>query len=384
MDMAEVVMEHRTVVGAGLEERLEQAAVVARRLSHDFGNVLTGVLGFTELAMTHGPTGTRCHGYIQEVWDAARGGADWLKKLHLFCRRSTVPFTPSGLAGALAEEEARLEVAAGTAWQADIPADLHAIACDNESLRQALRQVLDNAREATGGRERVSVQAREIEVDSAVTRRFLGQPEAGRYIEVTITDHGPGLSEEACSRLFRDWFYSSKPRHRGMGLMVVYGILKRTGGGMMIASSPEGGTQVQLLFPAAPDALPAGPARLMIVDEDPQVLAEARRILEPAGYSVQVATSAPEAMALHHAAPAGFDLILIASLLTNLNGPELAHRLLLRAPDASFLFLHTPSPLTLQPDRLLTADTLVYKPLASPVLLQAVAAALRRRRNAAD
>jgi CheY-like chemotaxis protein len=388
--MTEAVMQSRPeaapqaepTLGAGLEDRLELGAIVARRLSHDFGNVLTGVLGFTELALANGSPGTRSHAYVQEVWDAARTGAEWLKQLHLFCRRNAVEFTPTGLPGALAEEQARLEPGQGPGWHADIPPDLPAIACDSESLRQALRQVLDNAREATGGREPAHIVARAVDL-VADAPDVLGHPPAGKYVEITVVDRGPGISDDARARLFREWFYSSKPRHRGMGLMVTYGILRRIGGGLAIGSALAGGTQVRMLFPAAPEPIPAGPAHILIVDEDPQVLAEARRILEPAAYSLQVATSAPEAMALYHTAATRFDLVVIASQLPNLTGPELAHRLLLRAPQAKFLFLHTPSVSALPRDELLTADTLVHKPLAAPVLLQAVAAALRRTPSAA-
>src|SRR5207302_5159549 len=121
--------------------RLGQGAHVASRLSHDFGNLLTGILGFTELALAQAGAGTLAHRYLSEVWDVARGGADWLKKLNLFCRRHAFEFMPTGLPGALAEEEARLGPGR---WRADVPADLPALACDGESLRQALQQVLEN------------------------------------------------------------------------------------------------------------------------------------------------------------------------------------------------------------------------------------------------
>jgi FixJ family two-component response regulator len=114
------------------------------------------------------------------------------------------------------------------------------------------------------------------------------------------------------------------------------------------------------------------------VDDDAQVLAEARRLLEPAGYRVSVATSPAEALVLHQAASPPFQLLLVAVHLPGLSGPELARRMLLRDPQASFLFLHTPSGPGLPRDEMLSPAQLLYKPLAASVLLQSVAAALRR------
>jgi signal transduction histidine kinase len=390
-DTAALALTGQTLRRAGLlgpasashvESRLDQGATVASRLSHDFGNLLTGVLGFTELALAQVEKGSRAHGYLQEVWGVACGGADWLKKLNYFCRRNPPEFTPTGLPGALAEEEARLGAAARPAWQADIAADLPALACDGESLREALRQVLDNAREAGGG-EPVQLTARAIDLHPAAARSLIGRPAPGRYVEVTVSDRGSGMSEDVRARLFHEWFFSSKPRHRGMGLMVVYGIVHRFGGGLAIDCVPGRGTQVRLYFPAAPDPILGGPARLLIVDDDPQVLAEAQRILEPAGYRVETAGSPAEAVVMHQTAQAPFDVVLIAAHLPNLSGVELARRMLLRDAHVRFLFLHMPSGPALPRDELVNPATLVHKPLAGPALLQTIAAVLRLGRRPA-
>jgi signal transduction histidine kinase len=248
----------RAESSAELDARLHEASHVASRLSHDFGNLLTSVLGFSELALNQVGQDTLAHRYINEVWDVARGGAEWLKKLNFFCRRNPATFTPASLASALAEEEARLGAQKSAPWHADVPADLPALACDYESLRQALRQVLDNAREATTDRGMVSVTARAVEFDRVQTQAFLGSPPAGRFVEIVVTDAGPGLSAEVRDRLWRDLFMSGKPRHRGLGLMMTYGIVRCFGGGLRIGSGSAGGTEVRLLFPAAAAAENAG------------------------------------------------------------------------------------------------------------------------------
>src|SRR5260221_5101716 len=162
-----MVQEHLPESPEQIAERLCEAARVASRLSHDFGNLLTSILGFSELALTQVPQGTVAHRYVTEVFDVACDGADWLKKLNYFCRQGAPDFTPAGLSGAMAEEEARLGPAEAVRLHADIPADLPALGCDADSLRQGLRQVLDNAREAAGDQGIVTLAARAVELGAA-------------------------------------------------------------------------------------------------------------------------------------------------------------------------------------------------------------------------
>jgi signal transduction histidine kinase len=362
-------------------ERLELAAQVTGRLSHDFGNLLTGVLGFTELALARMPTDTLAHRYLTEVWDVARGSAAWLKRLNYFCRGHAPEFTPAGLPGVVAEEEARLRAAGLARWHADVPPDLPPVACDAESLRQALQQVLDNACEATAGRGPVTLSARAVELDDAQAATLVGSPPAGPFVEVVIADCGPGMNADVRRRLFSEMFFSDKPRHRGMGLMITYGIVRRFRGGLRIDAGPAGGTEVRLYLPAAHELVPSGPAHVLVVDDDPQVVAAARRMLEPAGFQVDTTLSPAEALVLHQSATEPFDLILVAVHLPNLAGTDLARRMLLRDPSANFLFLHTPAGPALPRDELLGPDTLLHKPFTPAVLVQAVAAALHRGRR---
>src|SRR5437870_1018497 len=88
-----------------LTERLRQAAQVSSRLCHDFGNLLTGVLGFSELAAGQVANGTLAHQYLGEVRDVAAEGAAWLKKLAYFCRGRPADFAPASIYAAFAEQE---------------------------------------------------------------------------------------------------------------------------------------------------------------------------------------------------------------------------------------------------------------------------------------
>jgi len=234
---------------AQLTERLQQAAQVTSRLCHDFGNLLTGVLGFSELAATHVSGGTVANQYLGEVRQVAVDGAAWLKKLAYFYRARPAEFTPANLYAAVADEESQTSGIA--TLQVDLPPDLPAVACDGTSLRHVLQELVNNAREATAASAPIAVTARVVELGESEARGLLGLPPAGRYVELVVADQGPGLSAAARARLFQDPFFSTKPRHRGLGLLTVCGIVQAFGGGLRVDSKNVGSTQVEVYFQAA-------------------------------------------------------------------------------------------------------------------------------------
>src|SRR5439155_11323573 len=125
------------------------AVHVSGRLAHDFGNVLTGILGFAELSLPHLVPGAVPHRFVTEIWQAAQQGADWVRKLQYFGRRGPTPPALCGLAPLVTEELPRWRAACGpaAALQVAVPADLPAVALDPDSLRQLLGQLLDNPRD---------------------------------------------------------------------------------------------------------------------------------------------------------------------------------------------------------------------------------------------
>ena len=371
--------------GAGqvavLRPQLDRAAVLTSRLTHDFGNMLTGILGFAELSLANVKPESPAHGYLQEVVAAARLGANWVHRLHLFCRRTggADPW-PTPLAPLLAEQAARLQDlgAAGIQWEATFPDDLPLLAIEAEGLRHVLTQLVDNAQEAVKGTGTVRVSARPLELDNLACQELLGGARPGRFVEVTIRDSGPGISPDMRARLFTDIFSSSKPRHRGLGLLVVYGVLQRFGGGLQVRPTSElGGAAVSLYLPASA-VPPAGPelrgARVLVVHPDPVTRQSLRAVLTTAGCDVTPAADPQEALALYQPPRRLFDLVVAEVRMAPLTGPELARRLLERDPRGAFLFLQSaagfPGPVH---DELARRFELLSRPFDPPALLTAVA-----------
>jgi len=369
------------------QQRLEAAANLVRRLAHDFGNVLTGILGFSELALAQQiPTGTPLHAYLTEVYRGAQNGAQYTNQLRLFARRQTTTNRSCILSAVLAEEETRLRSSLGSDVQLklDLPVDLPAAALDAEHLRQALAVVLDNAREAIAGPGVITVSARALALNADETRALFGNVRPGAHLEINVTDTGSGLTADAQRQLFSEPFFSTKPRKRGFGLAIAYGILSAHRGGLDLLRRPEGGVRARLVVPAVAITAPIAPRppadKVLVVDDDPMILQFVKTTLERAGYRVQSAGNAEEAVRTYTGAASDpFRLVLSDVLMPQVSGVDLAKRLLELDANVRVLFMsgQVPAEFTQQAFAPGQFD-LLPKPFRPEGLVRAVRTALDR------
>ncbi len=249
--------------GAGptdLLQRFQDGAVISSRLAHSFDNILTGIIGFSELSMQMLPSGSPVSQYLGEVLQAAQNGVVLTQQLHHFGRASTVTAGPTQLAVVVADEESRVArtLPPSVTLKIDLPADLPSLAIGIEALRQVIGHLLDNAREATAAGT-ITLSAREAAADAphpAELPRPLG---AGPFVEITVADTGSGMTPEASQRLATEPFFTSKARHSGLGLPTVQRILRAHGGAFRLSSVPGEGTSARVFLPPlSTDRLPKG------------------------------------------------------------------------------------------------------------------------------
>jgi len=160
------------------QQRLEDAAALVSHLAHDFNNVLTSVLGFTELSLTQPSPGSPVHRLLTEVYTAAQQGSQLINRLSYFSSRKAVRDGAKASLGPAADEEMhRLRQAWGDAIALEIavPPDLPALAIDGESLRVLLHHLVENAREAIASTGTVRLAAREVELTRLDCLELLGK-----------------------------------------------------------------------------------------------------------------------------------------------------------------------------------------------------------------
>ncbi|HLN26149.1 MAG TPA: response regulator [Gemmataceae bacterium] len=378
--------------------RLENAATLVGRLAHDFNNVLTGIMGFTELGLAQIPEGAPAHQFLTEAYQAAEHGTKFIQQLSHFSKRSSPCGQATRFAWAATELQQRVRENLGHSLRVelDAPTQLPLLAIGQDSLRLILEHLLTNAREATAGKGTISLSAQVAELTGWDCLELLGNPSPGRFVEIRVADDGIGLSPEAQQRLFLEPFFSSKPRHRGMGLASIYGTLHAYRGGMRLDPGGEKGTVVRIYIPVAkaPDEAPSeghpgkGKAtgeKVLVVDDDPLTLHFMCSILERAGYRVHRATDGAQALDSFAEATEPFCLVLSDVVMPQMTGFDLAQRLLDRDPCVKVLFTSGQIPEGFMPESLAGRDfALLPKPFRTEGLLRAVQTALSRgpRRDA--
>jgi signal transduction histidine kinase/CheY-like chemotaxis protein len=380
---------------AGRRQAMEIAALVTRRLAHDFGNVLTGILGFSELSLSQQvPENTALHTYLQEVHRAAQNGAQFTQQLRLFSRRQATTSASCKIGTVLADEERRLRGTWGHTVTLDIRTDagLPPVAIDPEQLRALLAAVFENAREATAATPdaRVVVTTQLVELTEADCQDFLGDVRPGPHVEVQVVDNGVGLTREVEKRVFAEPFFSTKPRRRGFGLALAYGIVAAHKGGLQLTRGPgDRGARMRLVLPLSAAPAPVGAKsrpgqptgeRILVVDDDPLILQFVCTTLERAGFRVHAAESAEAALSAYRAHNSDpFCLVLSDVIMPKTTGVDLARALLQTDPGARVLFMsgQVPGDFT-DVDTTLHQFDLLQKPFRPDGLVKAVRTALER------
>jgi signal transduction histidine kinase/CheY-like chemotaxis protein len=380
------------------QQNLERAAVLTRRLAHDFGNVLTGLLGFSELALAQNVTpGSALHRHIVEIYRSAQGGATLTNQLRLFSRRQASSARSGNIAAALHDEAGRLGQMPedNVRLQTTVPPELRPVALDQDHLRQVLAALIDNAREAAGGRGIVEASAEVVQLADVDCLDYFGTLRAGTHVEVCISDNGPGLSAEAAERLFVEPFYTSKARRRGFGLMVAYGLLSAHHGGLRLDPKFQGtGVTARVVIPVSRALAPAAAVvpssaltapphaqgeRILVVDDDPFVLKFVSTTLEQAGYRVEAVASGADALASHSTAEEPFALVLSDVYMEPMGGVDLVKQLLSHSPGVRVLFMSGKvTPEFTRADFAQHEFELLPKPFRSERLLSAVREALEK------
>lgn len=233
-----------------LDQRLADAAVIAGRMAHDFDNILTGIIGFADLTAPLVPAGSQAAKFVAEIAKVGHRGIVFTQQLHQLSRSASTKPSPGGIAAAFAKESAKFSASAEV--RADLPAGLPAVAMEPGPLSAVLGHLLANAVEATPAVGGVSVSARVVDLSAADAAGYLGAVSPGPHVEVTVIDSGPGIKPDTRARLFADPFVTTKVRHRGLGLAIVYRTLAAHRGGVRIGPADPGpGTAARFVVPPA-------------------------------------------------------------------------------------------------------------------------------------
>ena len=356
---AELEKEH-------LQERLNQAQKMesvgrlAGGVAHDFNNMLSVILGHTELAMGDAESDQPLYAHLLEIRKAAERSADLTRQLLAFARKQTVSprvidmnRTVEGMLKMLQRligEDIHLS------WQPCM--NSWPVKVDPSQMDQILANLCVNARDAIAGVGKISIELENIHIDEDFCAGHPYLITTGDYILLAVSDDGHGMSREVQNRLFEPFFTTKDiGKGTGLGLSTVYGIVKQNKGFINVYSEPGQGTTFRIYLPRylgeveqakieqLQGSMIGGHETVLVVEDESSILDLCKIMLEQQGYEVLAASTPTEAIGLAGGHSGEIHLLITDMVMPGMNGRDLAKRFLSIYPAMKCLFMsgYTPN-----------------------------------------
>ncbi|MDB4888547.1 MAG: sensor histidine kinase response regulator, Cache 1, and sensory box [Gemmatimonadetes bacterium] len=337
-----------------LAQKMEAVGGLAGGVAHDFNNLLSVMLGASESIGRELPMDSVLREDVKDIREAAERGAALTRQLLSLGRKEVRAPELLDLNHVVARVSRLLFRALGPQVRTDVQrsAEPLAIVADAGQLEQVVVNLAINARDAmpNGGSLVISTGLRDIGSAEAA----LAGLAPGKYVTLSVQDDGVGMDAKTRARAFEP-FYTTKGPHMGtgLGLSTVYGIIQQSNGGIAIESAVGEGTRVTLYLPradmVAPTAainaatgehvIPRRRGRVLLVEDEPRVRAQVRRLLERCGFVVTDAPDGAEGLFQFRARAGAVDVVVSDVMMPTMGGVEMVAQLRAIAPDVPVVFV---------------------------------------------
>jgi PAS domain S-box-containing protein len=333
-------------------QKMEAVGRLAGGVAHDFNNMLTAIMSYAELLQADLPEDGAVQENLDEIRQAARRAAGLTRQLLAFSRQQILEprvLNANEVVTGLEKMLARI-IGEDVDLVTKLAPGLGHVRADPGQLEQAILNLVINARDAMPSGGRLVIETADVELDEQYNVDH-GIEGVGPYVMIAITDSGQGMDKATQARIF-DPFFTTKEQGKGtgLGLSTVYGIVKQSGGFVWVYSEPGHGATFKIYLPRvdAPVEAPIAPTAVrttggretvLVVEDEEALRRVAERILMRDGYTVHVASSGEEALALATSSPKPIDLIATDVVMPGLAGRDLVRRLLAIHPKAKVLFM---------------------------------------------
>jgi PAS domain S-box-containing protein len=324
-------------------QKMEAIGTLAGGIAHDFNNILNAVMGYTEIALISPNLDDDLRRYLTEILTASERARDLVKQILTFSRKSDEKLMPLRVSPIIKEvlKLLRASLPSTITICQDIQPDPDPVLADPTQIHQILMNLCTNAAYALRerkGKIKVSLISEEIKIDA----HFGLVP--GMYLKLAVSDTGVGIDSTIMGRIFDPFFTTKKPGEgTGMGLSVVYSIVKSYGGAVTVQSEAGKGTEFSVYLPLlmgkgdnqeakSDESISGGTERILFVDDEEMLVELGKSILSSLGYNVVGRTSSVEALELFRTCPERFDLVVTDMTMPNMTGIELAKKLMRLKP----------------------------------------------------
>ena len=327
--------------------KMEAIGTLAGGIAHDFNNILAAIIGYTELVADDIPANSITMKNLQQVMQGAARARELVKQILTFSREDEGDRTPVLLESIINESLKLLRATLPTTIDihSAVESPLSPILANQTQIHQVMMNLCTNAAYAmreNGGILEISLKEIDLDPDSIGSKNL----EPGRYQQLSVSDTGTGIPPEIINRIFEPYFTTKKPGEgSGMGLAVVYGIVRSHGGEVTVYSEPGKGTTFHVFLKVVeiqgftghkvyqPVEIQGGNECVLFVDDEPELAELGELVLKSLGYQVVCATGSIEAMQIFAHQPSKFDLVISDQTMPQMTGLQLAVELKKLRPD---------------------------------------------------
>ena len=328
-------------------QRMEAIGTLASGITHDFNNILSAVIGYTELAREDVSEGSKAQANLQEVYKAGIRAKDLVGQILAFSRQREHEQKPVRISSIIKESLRLLRPSLPTTIEIrqNIQTESDTVLADPSQIHQVLMNLCTNAAHAMrekGGILELTLE--EVDLDTHDVASYPGLT-PGAYVKLSVSDTGHGMNRRVMKRIFDPYFTTKeKGVGTGLGLAVVDGIVKTHGGTITVYSEPEKGATFHVYLPRIEhpkavgvpeeiEPLPKGHERILFVDDEKPLVDIGKQVLERLGYQVTARTSSTEALEAFRAQPEKFDLVITDQTMPTMTGEMLAKEITGIKPD---------------------------------------------------
>jgi two-component system cell cycle sensor histidine kinase/response regulator CckA len=333
-------------------QKMEAIGTLAGGVAHDFNNLLTVILGNTELAIGMIQPTDKVMPRLEEVDKAANRATVLTRQLLAFSRRQQMERRSINLNDTIGELIKLLHRIIGADVEVNLKtgSELSEIFADSAQIQQVVMNLAVNARDAMPHGGRLNIETSNVELDDNYQRLY---PEVllGRYVLITVSDNGTGMDDETKARLFEPFFTTKEVgRGTGLGLSMVYGIVKQNDGHINVYSELGHGTTFKIYLPIVESAveksalaiqapLRGGTETILVAEDDEALRYLARNVLNDLGYTVMLARDGKEALDIYTEKPGQIDLLLLDVMMPRMGGTEAYERIRQLDGDVPSIFM---------------------------------------------
>ncbi len=393
-------IEERTKALANSEKQLQQVmklqaiGTLAGGIAHDFNNILFPIVGYTELTMDDVPKDSQARQNLKEILKATNRAKELVQQILTFSRQSSQERKPLKVQYLIKEvfKLLRATIPSSIQIECDIDDTCGPIKGDPTQIHQVIMNLCTNAYHAmqeTGGKLEVSLKEIHISYEQSIERVGM---KVGKHVELQVKDSGHGMEPQVIERIFEP-YYTTKAQGKGtgLGLSVIHGIVKSHGGDITVSSFPGQGATFKVYLPIIdemevkieadePAIAISGKERILLIDDEEQIIDIEQQILERLGYHVTPKTDSQEALEEFAAQPDRFDLVITDMTMPKMTGDQLARRMMDIKPQIPVI-LCTGFNETISEEKALAMgiDKFVMKPIVKDELASTIRTVLDNR-----